>query len=964
MPEAEGTRSGPLVGRRQELASLDAALDGLRSTGARWLVLDGEPGTGKTRLLAELSARAEAREHLVLVGRGSELERELPFGIWVAALDDHVAALGPDRVEALVGDRAAELARVLPSAAPGGDVPLGGLQDERFRAHRAVRALLVGLAARTPVVIVLDDIHWADEASLELIVHLLRRPAPARILTALAFREGQLPGSVLAALEASARESAVSELRLAPLSAGEADVLMGDRVPAAVREEVYRQSGGNPFYLHELARLSPRLFDDGAVPASVSAALGQEIDGLGEDARRLAWGAAVAGDPADLDLATAAAGLAEEPALAALEELVERDVLRATTVPRRYAFRHPIVRRAVYEAAGEAWRLGAHARAAAALAGRPSAIAAQAHHVERSARVGDEAAAAILEQAAHQATARAPAVAARWLSAALRLLPDPPDGNAERRLGMLVPLATALAASGRLEEALATLLQTLEQIPPEQADLRVRLVAACAACENALGRHDAAHARLLHALAEFPDDGSARGAALQVELAADALYDSDFPAMRQWGERAAQTAEALEDPGLLAVAQALVCFAEYAVGGAARAEPARVASAAGLDALPDELLALRLDLPYYLGFAEYFCERYEDAARHLRRGIALARAVGQGQFVVPMMVGLAQALERLGRLREALNTAEGAVEASRLTGNPQAVGFALVAEAWTAAELGDADHARAAAEEAVALLDALDESVFTRATHAHVGVIWLEIGEPDRCIEQLRAAGLPDLPLIEPGRRGWLYTVLARAELEGGDRAAAGRWLARAEETVRGLELPLADAWVLHARALLALADGDAAEAAALALRAAARAEEVHAPVPAARCRMLAGAALAEAGEGEDAVRLLSAAQRALASCEANRYRDEAARHLRRLGRRVSARQRRFGQRPGLDALSGRELEIADRVALGSTNRQIADELFLSQKTVEGHLTSVFSKLGVSSRAEVAEAVGRARASH
>jgi DNA-binding NarL/FixJ family response regulator len=78
----------------------------------------------------------------------------------------------------------------------------------------------------------------------------------------------------------------------------------------------------------------------------------------------------------------------------------------------------------------------------------------------------------------------------------------------------------------------------------------------------------------------------------------------------------------------------------------------------------------------------------------------------------------------------------------------------------------------------------------------------------------------------------------------------------------------------------------------------------------------------------------------------------------------VSARQRRFGARPGLDALSGRELEIADRVALGSTNRQIADELYLSQKTVEGHLTSVFAKLGVSSRAEVAEAVGRARASH
>src|SRR4051794_7388216 len=277
MPRAEGT----LIGRRQELASAEAALDALRAPGARWLALTGEPGTGKTRLLAELGDRARAREFLMLAGRGSELERELPFGIWVAALDDHVAMLGPDRVEALVGDRAAELARVLPSAAGSRGAPLGGLQDERFRAHRAVRALLAGLAARTPVVLVLDDIHWADEASLELIVHLLRRPAPARILTALAFREGQLPPAVLAALEAATRESNLGELRLTPLSVGEADAMMGDRLPAPVREEVYRQSGGNPFYLQELTRVSRRSLRAG-VPPSVSAALGQEIDGLGD----------------------------------------------------------------------------------------------------------------------------------------------------------------------------------------------------------------------------------------------------------------------------------------------------------------------------------------------------------------------------------------------------------------------------------------------------------------------------------------------------------------------------------------------------------------------------------------------------------------------------------------------------------------------------------------------------------
>ena len=244
--------------------------------------------------------------------------------------------------------------------------------------------------------------------------------------------------------------------------------------------------------------------------------------------------------------------------------------------------------------------------------------------------------------------------------------------------------------------------------------------------------------------------------------------------------------------------------------GPQAAEAACAPAAAGLDALPDEELAARLDLPYYLGFAEYFCERYEDAARHLRRGIAVARIAGHGRFVVFTMVGLAQALERLGRLDEALSTAEAAVEAARLSGNPQAVGFALVAEAWTAAEAGDVEHARAAAEEAVAILDGLDESVLTRATHAHVGVIWLEIGDPARCVEQLRVAGLPDLPQIEPGRRGWLYAVLARAELARGDRDAAAAWAERSTATVAGLGLPLAEAWSLHARALLALDAGDA----------------------------------------------------------------------------------------------------------------------------------------------------------
>jgi DNA-binding NarL/FixJ family response regulator len=325
-----------------------------------------------------------------------------------------------------------------------------------------------------------------------------------------------------------------------------------------------------------------------------------------------------------------------------------------------------------------------------------------------------------------------------------------------------------------------------------------------------------------------------------------------------------------------------------------------------------------------------------------------------------MMVGLAHALETRGRLAEALEQAEGAVEAARLSGNRQVTGWALVAEAWITGVLGDLDRALAAGEEAVDLLRGLDESVLTRGTHAHVAGVWLEAGRPDRCLQQVQAIGAPELEMIEPGRRAWLYGVLARAELARGHPRGAEAWIERGEATAQGLDLPLTSSSILHARALLALEHGDPGEAARLADQAADLADEVGASVVAARLRTLSGRGLAAAGDTDGAVDLLTRAEQELAACGAAHLRDEAARELRRLGRRVSARQRRGAPAGGgLQALSGREREVAGLVAQGRTNRQIAAELYLSEKTVESHLSRVFSKLGVSSRAEVAETVGR-----
>jgi hypothetical protein len=257
--------SDQLVGRTAELEALDAALDELERGRPGALALLGEPGIGKTRLLAELEARADRRRWLVLAGSASELEDELPFGIFVDALDEYVQAAGP-RLDA---ETRAELAHVLPALPAAG--PAAALRDERYRAHQAVRRLLELLAADRPLVLALDDLHWADSGSLELLGALLRRPPGAPVLLALALRPCQIPERLWAALE---RGIGVARIEVGALSLDEAQALLGraDRDAAALWEE----SGGNPFYLQQLARAParrPRAPAAGEVPDAVAAAL-------------------------------------------------------------------------------------------------------------------------------------------------------------------------------------------------------------------------------------------------------------------------------------------------------------------------------------------------------------------------------------------------------------------------------------------------------------------------------------------------------------------------------------------------------------------------------------------------------------------------------------------------------------------------------------------------------------------
>ena len=523
-----------------------------------------------------------------------------------------------------------------------------------------------------------------------------------------------------------------------------------------------------------------------------------------------------------------------------------------------------------------------------------------------------------------------------------------------RRLELLVGLAQALAATGRLEEALAALGDGLALVGPELAPVRARLVAGCAMCENLLGRHAAAHARLLGALDEIGEEGSFAAADLEVELAADALYDSDFAGAVEWAQRA--RADRGGDRHAVASSRSRPRSSASARSGWARsptAQALREDAAARLDALDDGALAGRLDTAYYLGFAEFFCEHYDDAIRHFRRGIAVSRASGQGQFVIPMTIGLAYALEVRGRLAEAAEHADAAVEGARLWGNDQMLCFALTADAWVSALRGELGRARASGAEAMALLDGLDESVLSRATRVHVAAAQLEAGEPEGCLsrdERGRRAGVrgrrarpPRLAVRDPRPRR------ARAGPPGRG-AASGSSAARPPRPGSACPTPRPPCSA-PARSSTARVEAGAAA------RRSSRTRSARSSRPRARARSPA----ASTSDDETAIPLLERAESELGGCGAVRLRDEAARELRRRGVKTGARRRRAPGGDGLGGLSGREREVADLVALGRTNKEIAAELFLSEKTVESHMSRLFGKLGVRSRAEVAEAVGRER---
>jgi DNA-binding NarL/FixJ family response regulator len=935
--------SGPaLVGRAPEREAIAEALRAMRERPGSVVMLEGEPGIGKTRLLGHLAASAAAAGATVLGARASEYESDLPYALWTEALDRHLADLGERRVSQLGLADLTALAALLPAL---GSIEAKAAPGDRHRTHRALRDLLERLAAVRPLVLWMDDVHWADPASLDALAALMIRPPTAPALLGLAVREGQLPDRLGLALARRQREDRVLALRLAPLSRTEAAELVGEAASA-----IYPLTGGNPFYLEQVARvrggerLAPLAADE-SVPPAVAAALAAELSALAPGARRLLDGAAVAGDPFEPALAAAVAELEERAALGALDELLGCALVRPSEGARRFAFRHPVVRHAVYTATPAGWRLGAHARAAEELERRGAGPVERAHHVEHSAHPGDEEAIELLSRAAAELQARAPRIAARCYAAALQLLPGDPAPR-QRRSRMQRLLADAQAAAGDPEAARRTLVDALQSAGPEE---RLVLTVALANQEWWLGGHEDARRRLHVALGDLPAQASPDRVRLRLALALMALLACDLAEAMAQASDACADSRAIGDPvfELAALAGGALASASAAEGAAAARRLDE--SAAALERLTPGQLATRLPAFWMHGRARRALGELDASLADLTRGAAIAAETGRERILLILTVESVATLIELGRLSEADAAAEEGLERARLAGSPRMV---LWAQSTLAAARLAAGDVGAALREAEAAAEDGTEPDFHAAGQPGwcLGTALTAAGRADRAVPVLHEAFGPALARVLPADRPAAAADLVEAQLAQGDIPAADASARQAEAAARAGTGPArAIAGIARSAVLLARADPAAATVAA----AEAYESAAGSPLVSARALLAEGKAHAAGGDREAAVSALMTAQSAFAGFGAERRRNEAVRELRQLGHRV---QRPAGATEG-DPLTAREREIAELVASGRTNREIAEQLVLSPRTIEAHLRSIYGKLEVRSRVELTRAI-------
>ena len=960
-----------LVGRREEQQAFADAVERAEAGQPGVVLVGGEAGVGKTRLVEEATGAAARREARVLTGACVQLGGE---GVPFAPLVDHIrmlaATTGAEDLDALLGPAREELARLLPELGPAASGPLPTAVDQASRLFELVLGVITRLAEEQPTVLVFEDLHWADRSTIDLLAFLVRTLRSSRVLLVATYRTEEIHRRhplrpLLLSLE---RVRTVQRLDLAPFNRGEVreqlDAIEGAPVDPGLAERVFERSEGNAFLAEELMGAVRGGADIEHLSPSLRDLLLARADQLDDATRQVLRVVAVAGRRVPDRLLAAVAGLAEPVLLGALRDATEHQLLIADHTG--YAFRHALVREAVYEDMLPAERVRLHTAYGEAVEADPdlagdegSAAAALAHHWY-AAHDMPRALAAAVKAARHATASYAPGDALRHLEWALEIWPQVADADARTGLDRvaLVELAAAAAISaGQEHRALALVDEALAEVDREAQPVRAALLLerrSDAVRWKSTGEELAA---LEEAAALLPDEPTVAGAVILAGLGRNHLMRGELTAARAVCERAVEVARAagdrrMEASALTTLGSAVGYLGDLPGGLATLREGLRVAQDLGDH---DQALRAYLNLSDLTGAAG----DHEAAVTIAADAIALARRVGRlDRWWYILAYNQAEALVYLGRWSEAEQALADAMEVNPPT--PRAVGLYELMGSLALAQ-GRLDEA----ERQLGLVRSVAQRELDLQEWAAAGRLEAGVRHALGDLDAARAASetfLDDERLFEFPRHAssaaWLAmrieadaAALARDRGEDVDRERAERieaWAARISEHTDASHGYRALCVAERAR-VDGRADVDAWAEAVAAWRVARQ------PHPLAYALVRLGEALLEGARRPDAADALREAVGLADSLGA----EPVASSVRALSRawRIDLDGAEPASEPDVAerfGLTDREREILQLVVDGRSNGQIAEVLFISPKTASVHVSNILRKLGVSGRVEAA----------
>jgi DNA-binding CsgD family transcriptional regulator/tetratricopeptide (TPR) repeat protein len=927
-----------LLERDTELATVES-----RAVGSgRLLAIEGPPGIGKTALIAEAKGRAQAAGAQVLSARGSELERSFSYGVVRQLFESFLASLpAGEQAELLSGP--AELAAPLFDPAQIGADPAA---DSSLSTLHGLYWLTANVAARSPLLLTVDDLHLCDLPSLRCLAYLLPRMEGLELSLLVGLRPPE-PGIDATLVSQIVADPLATVIRPAPLSVDAATRLLRDQLSTPADEAFcvacWEETGGNPLLLRELVHAIaaeglapteenvPRLRELGARAGSRAVSL--RLSQLPAEARELAYAVAVLGDDADPRQAAALAGLDEQALSEASAALVRVDVLRAEPL---LGFVHPLIRAAVYDELTAYERESAHARAAHLLADAGAEPERVATHLLLGPPAADPKAVETLRDAARAAGPRGASESA--VAYLQRALAEPPPGS--ERAGLLLELGaaetrvsgeaavehlreahaltedpirraeTALLLGNQLfllgaEETDVVLRQALDELAGADPELERRLETGLisnglfmpglhAEAEERLERlrgstgGDTTGAKFLLALLAYHDARAGRPAAQVVPLARKALADVRGDAL---------SAGLVPAGGVLAMADLDEVLAAFDDALAEAHRHGSTVAFGGVKVFRSLALLWRGDLG--------------EAEADTREALVAGEAWGAtARFATHAAAFLADSLMEQGRLDEA------AAALDRVGVGPEEL--------------------RSGSARTLFLADSVTRLRLLRGDLARGLEEMLEAG---RRFEEVGSRNPAFMPWRSPA-------ALALLQLDRRDEAVP-----LVEE-----ELELARTWGAPRALGAALRAAGLVEGGERGLALLEEAAEVLSGSPAklehAKARTDLGAALRRANRRAEAREQLRQGLELATICGAAALAERAERELLASG----ARPRRIAL-SGVASLTPSERRVAELAAEGPTNREIAQTLFVTQRTVEVHLTSIYRKLGISSRSQLAAAL-------